>query len=199
MPRYRRGQILLGEISITMRIRTCALIAAFLLSTASPASTTLYNIEAKYEVQGGQGYINAYIALSDRILIYSNITLSSKGKFESIKVPLKGGSGCKNGYVTDEDLTVKRLHSISSMCVTVEREGDAAYNIKENIATKFDDDSYFKSYTAYHLFILDNACNVTMDAAWRTFRNIPDQQFVAKKLISSKCQIPGPGFFDNMK
>lgn len=182
-----------------IRIEFRALAAAFIFSTTSYASTTLYNIEAKYEVDGGQGYMSAFIAFSDRMFIYSNISLSSKGKFASIRLPLKGGTGCKKGIVKDDNPTINQLHSINSMCVTVEKQGDNSYYIKENIVSKFDDGSDFKSYAAYHFIVIDNACNVTLDTAWRTFKNIPDQQFVAKNLISSKCQIPSPSFFENMQ
>jgi len=178
-----------------MKWRIALAILFFDLLANRALGATLYNVEVKYEVEGGVGYMSSFLAFSKSTLIYSNMTLSDQGKFASIKLPLKGGSGCRKNVEKEENASINQLHSINSFCVKIKLESDNSYSITENIVSKFDDNSEFKNFAAYHFFLVGDACNVTMDSIWRTFKNIPNQQFQAKKLTSAKCQVPGPDFF----
>lgn len=156
---------------------------------------TLYNVIFQYETEGGKGYSAKYMALSPSQIAFSDIGLAKGGTFASIKLPAKGGSGCKKGFEIEANPSKNILHSISSLCATIDREDSDVYYVKSELTMKFDDSSQVNNYVAFHLYTKENGCNVTLDAAWRSFRDGPGRQFQATKLLSSICQIPGPGFF----
>ena len=85
-----------------------ALAILFLGLLANQAlSANLYNVEVKYEVEGGEGYMSSFLAFSKSTLVYSNMALLDQGKFASIKLPLKGGSGCRKNVEKEENSIIQ--------------------------------------------------------------------------------------------
>lgn len=158
----------------------------------------LYNIQIKYEVVGGAGFTAPYVVITNAKFIYSNINIANKNTFSSIKLPLRGGSGCIKGFIHKAiEGMIGTVSSVNSLCVKVDREFENVYYVRETRSAVFPDSSSSNDYASYHLYLDGKPCSVNVDAAWRTFKNIPGRQFPATKLVMSDCQIPGPTFFQD--
>ena len=174
--------------------RTLFAYAVIAASYGLPAwADGLYGVTFKYDTLGGEGFISSLFGKTGSQIIYSNVGGGSNWRtaltFASVKLPLRGGSGCTKpvkGHFVGPDSVA--FDQVNSTCVTIERESDNVYYIKETGTARLEDGVVVHGYVAYHLYINGNFCNTNVDMAWRTFKNYPTRQFVATRILQNTCQ-----------
>jgi len=169
----------------------------FMYMFTNPAfANNLYNVIFQYDTEAGSGFSAKYVAISPGQITLSDTGFASGNTFVSLKFPTSGGTDCKKGFKTKADPTKNVLESTSTMCFTVSYEGGNVYYVKSEVIIRYSDGTMATNYVSFHLYTAENGCTTTLDGAWRTFRNIPGQQFAFTRVTKAICQIPGPGFFD---
>ena len=163
-----------------------------IITMAQAFADPVFTFSFKFKTLGGEGFVASYFTRTDKQIIYSNAGVaqfqSGKTSFSSIKMPPKGGHGCsKPVEIQSVGNDGAAYNSTNSTCVTIDKEDDNIYYIKETTSAELDNGATVRNYVAFHLFINGGTCSTNADMIWRTFKNTGDLRAQATS-VEKTCQ-----------